>query len=462
MTILTFLLFILIFLIYLCILDAIYKYGQLIPPKSLADMVEALIGIYYIDCGVMGCLQFLEYCGILRPKIFTIRRDLEPMKLVLGETVKGAVYEEQVEKLKRRKLTPMNSIVLGSFPEGNEGAETCFTDRNELVRRAQSIEVPLNQKIDNVLPHAPNFSVFPFDALERLLGHSFKHRELLFMACTHSSVDAKLNNERLEWIGDAAIDWIVCRHYWYTYRLPFIQSQCDIINSRNVSVDLSLEHSTNPHVPTGFLPLSPESLTNARQSAINNESFARLAVKYNFHQFLRINSPHLQIEIDRFADEMRKLGEIRNDIDMVPANTTYIPELLNQLHTHVSVAAPKVLGDLFEALMGALLLDSNYDINHFSSRFDPFLRAICADPADLPTNAIQETLHLYARLGVPRHQIVFTYKEIGSNEGEDERCLGVICQVWVRERCVAEAEGSNKSVAKKLAMEQALKSLKSR
>ena len=104
--------------------------------------------------------------------------------------------------------------------------------------------------------------------------------------------------------------------------------------------------------------------------------------------------------------------------------------------------------------MGALLLDSNFDIDYFTIRFQPFLEACCAAPSNLPTNAIQETLHLYARLGIPRHQIVYTYRDISTTS-----ILGVICQVWVRERCVAEAEGSNKSIAKKMAMEKALREL---
>lgn len=446
-----------ILLYILKLLDAIYKYGQLIPPKSLADILEALIGIYYIDCGVKGALEFLIHCKVLRPEILGIRH-LNPLRLLIGGGGGGGLNSEsfensdQVDKLKRRKLTPMNQIVLDQIDNDNnnhnDGVDLT------LVKATQSINVPMGQKVHNVLPYAPSFSQFPFDALENSLKYVFKFRELLFMACTHCSVDTKLNNERLEWIGDAAIDWLVARHYWYNYRLDCKGARIipDFKLDQNISSDL--DHSSLPHLPTGFLPLSPESLTNSRQSAINNDTFARLVIRCGLHRFIRINSPHLQIEIDRFSNEFKDPSY--NAFDF---NTSKIidpiPLSLDQLHTHVSIAAPKVLGDLFEGLMGALLLDSYFDIDgEFSSAFHPFLEVICSDPSDLPTNAIQETLHLYARLGIPRHQIIYTYKEISRDS-----CLGTICQVWVRERCVAEAEGSNKVVAKKLAMERALNEL---
>lgn len=427
--------------------DALYKYGQLIPPKSLADILEALIGIYYIDCGVQGALNFLIHCKILRPDIMDIRR-LDPLRLLIGSEASS----ELVDKLKRRKLTPMNQIVLDRL-DTQSMSDSISDDHVELalVKATQSMNVPIGQKVHNVLPYAPSSSQFPFETLETSLGHVFNFRELLFMACTHCSVDAKLNNELLEWIGDAAIDWLVARHYWYNYRLDNRGNRVSSHHPRDQATDLL--HSSLPHQPAGFLPLSPESLTNSRQSAINNDTFARLVVRFGLHRFLRINSPHLQIEIDRFGNDLK-------DPKMETAAESTVNELtlplsLDQLHTHVSVAAPKVLGDLFEGLMGAILLDSHFDIDgRFSDSFLPFLNEICSDPCDLPTNAIQETLHLYARLGIPRHQIVYTFKEISRDAS-----LGVNCQVWVRERCVAEAEGSNKVVAKKLAMERALHEL---
>ena len=440
-------------------LDAIYKYGQLIPPKSLADIVEALIGIYYIDGGVQGALHFLAFCGILRQEIFQVRQ-LDPLKFILGEGKIG--QEEQIEKLKRRKITPMTSIILSQDSTGAlEVSESSST--NELLKQTHTLTTPLAAKLENIHPRAPPYPSFPFSALETALSHPFTHRELLFMACTHTSVDLKVNGEKLEWIGDAAIDWIVCRHYWYNYRL-----QCDDDSCEGDAMEISatdttqldsefrtLDHPSRNHIPRGYLPLTPESLTNSRQSAINNDTFARLVIKHNLHRFLRINSPHLQIEIERFAEEVRRDNSDESADGTVTAAMSYTPESLEGLQTHVSVAAPKVLGDLFESLMGALLLDSNFDIEHFSTLFAPFLHHICPSPSSLPTNAIQQTLHLYARLGIPRRQIVCTYKSIS----ETEQCLGVVCQVWVRERCVAEAEGSNKLVAKKLAMEKALNEL---
>lgn len=455
----------------------------MIPPKSLADLLESLIAIYYIDGGTTGALQFLTFCGILRSEVFDVRK-LNPVELLVGDAncvISGE--SEQIAKMKRRKLTPISGIILQQDQEqsgsssSNETAgvsiknsSTAIPSHANHLQAAQSIDVTVSAIVENVQPSAPSFLNFPFEELEKILGHSpFKHRELLFMACTHSSIDGKLCNERLEWIGDAAIDWIVCQHYWYNFRVydhfneneseSEHDSESEAVLSRKEEEEAPLDdftHDSLKKIPTRFLTLSPEDLTNSRQSAINNEAFARLSIRFGLNKFLRINSPHLQIEVGRFEEEIKRELGLLTQQDHQQKSTTNTPDSLNKLHTHVSVAAPKVLGDLFEALAGALLLDTNFNIATFETLLQPFVEFVCAIPSDLPTNAIQETLHLYARLGIPRHQIVCTYKDISTTS-----VLGVICQVWVKDRCVAEAEGSNRFVAKKLAMERALADLKS-
>jgi ribonuclease-3 len=57
-------------------------------------------------------------------------------------------------------------------------------------------------------------------AIERALGHSFENRELLVDALTHSSykneraAQARTDNERLEFLGDAILQWAVSALLW--------------------------------------------------------------------------------------------------------------------------------------------------------------------------------------------------------------------------------------------------------
>ncbi len=55
--------------------------------------------------------------------------------------------------------------------------------------------------------------------LEAQLGHTFRDPSLLARALTHSSAtaDKSRDNERLEFLGDAVLDLVVCEHFFHTY-----------------------------------------------------------------------------------------------------------------------------------------------------------------------------------------------------------------------------------------------------
>jgi ribonuclease-3 len=60
------------------------------------------------------------------------------------------------------------------------------------------------------------------DALEQRLGHSFSEPALLRRALCHrswvaESSDEEVSNERLEFLGDAVLGWVVADHVFHTY-----------------------------------------------------------------------------------------------------------------------------------------------------------------------------------------------------------------------------------------------------
>lgn len=63
------------------------------------------------------------------------------------------------------------------------------------------------------------------EKLQSLLGYQFRNRDLLDLALTHSSVayeqqtetDPKLDNEQLEFLGDAVLGMVVTEHLYRTY-----------------------------------------------------------------------------------------------------------------------------------------------------------------------------------------------------------------------------------------------------
>jgi len=80
--------------------------------------------------------------------------------------------------------------------------------------------------------------------------------------------------QRLEFLGDAILDYLITRHL---YEDP-------------------LQHS-------------PGSLTDLRSALVNNTIFASLAVKNSFHQFFRHSSPGLAGVLQKFVafQEQHKL-----------------------------------------------------------------------------------------------------------------------------------------------------------
>ncbi|AFI04406.1 ribonuclease III [Helicobacter cetorum] len=66
----------------------------------------------------------------------------------------------------------------------------------------------------------PKHQTYPYQKLEKDLGYFFKDKRLLEQALTHKSYRQALNNERLEFLGDAVLDLIIGEllyHKFYQY-----------------------------------------------------------------------------------------------------------------------------------------------------------------------------------------------------------------------------------------------------
>jgi endoribonuclease Dicer len=95
--------------------------------------------------------------------------------------------------------------------------------------------------------------------LEKIIGYMFHNKGLLLEAITHSSclvnkIDGINSYQRLEFLGDAALDFLIAQHLFEAYQ-----------------------------------GLTPGLLTKLRSAFVNNERFARIAVKHKLHTFLRYN-----------------------------------------------------------------------------------------------------------------------------------------------------------------------------
>ncbi|KAL0108749.1 hypothetical protein PUN28_014111 [Cardiocondyla obscurior] len=227
---------------------------QILSDKTVADSVEALIGVYLKGNSIRGAVKLLKWFGILHENV-------------------------NIDKL--LDDNPSNPII-GS---GN---------------------------IDYHMPWA--------NAVETNIGYKFKNRGFLLQALTHPSYTSNGITEcyqRLEFLGDAILDFLIT---------CYIYENCG--------------------------NLSPGDLTDLRSALVNNITFACLTVRYGLHMALLAYAPSLHEIIDRFVKFQEERDFAVNDELLC----VLIEEDDCDLIEYIDV--PKILGDLFESLIGAIYLDS--------------------------------------------------------------------------------------------------------
>uniref|UniRef100_A0A0E0JSJ4 Uncharacterized protein n=1 Tax=Oryza punctata TaxID=4537 RepID=A0A0E0JSJ4_ORYPU len=166
-----------------------------------------------------------------------------------------------------------------------------------------------------------------FEMLEAKLGYSFSVKGLLVEALTHPSqqeLGAKYCYERLEFLGDAVLDILLTTYLF------------------------------NSHKDT-----NEGELTDLRSASVNNENFAQVAVKHNFHHFLQHSSGLLLDQITEYVNRLEG-----SSMDKVELLSDGLPK------------GPKVLGDIVESIAGAILLDTKLDLDVVWGTFKPLLSPI--------------------------------------------------------------------------------------
>ncbi|XP_032232624.2 endoribonuclease Dicer [Nematostella vectensis] len=165
--------------------------------------------------------------------------------------------------------------------------------------------------------------------VEASLGYTFRDRDILLQALTHTSYPRAYSSvnssyEQLEFLGDALLDYLVTRH-----------------------------------VLQRFPRLSPGAITDLRSAVVNNYSLACLTIQRDFHKHMRSMSMALFKVVRRFVRRLSEIEEKETRPDQV-----YSKLLLTTVEDGrggEAIEVPKVLGDLFEALLGALYVDCGRD-----------------------------------------------------------------------------------------------------
>ncbi|XKL67863.1 hypothetical protein PGB90_003354 [Kerria lacca] len=246
-----------------------------IPDKSIADCVEALIGAYLIACGIRGAMLFMSWLGI---KVLPVIHHSKKLN------------EDDVIEIEYGYLNSPPSPLLRSVPNPEAELEKLMVG---------------------------------YDEFERLLNYRFNDRSYLLQAMTHASYSPNCVTDcyqRLEFLGDAVLDYLITRHLYEDKR----------------------QHS-------------PGALTDLRSALVNNTIFAALAIRFGFHKYFRHQSPGL-------ADVIHRFVRIQEDNNHTIFEEYY---LINEEECEEveDVEVPKALGDIFESVAGAIFLDSGMSLD---------------------------------------------------------------------------------------------------
>eukprot|EP00252_Welwitschia_mirabilis_P010483 TRINITY_DN23772_c0_g1_i1.p1 TRINITY_DN23772_c0_g1~~TRINITY_DN23772_c0_g1_i1.p1 ORF type:complete len:406 (+),score=77.52 TRINITY_DN23772_c0_g1_i1:52-1218(+) len=231
--------------------------------------------------------------------------------------------------------------------------------------------------------------------LERLLGCTFEDKKLLETAITHASVSPQNCYERLEFLGDSILGFLFGKYVYDTY-------------------------------PT----LEPKSLTRIRSRNVDNEKLAKAVIKHGIHKYLRI-----QIAMKNTEESWDNfIKTVSTDDNRSFRNGHFKP--------------PKFLADTFEAIVGAIFIDTN-SIDKTWQIIRPLLEPL----AGLEADALDPTSDLTVICQKERKQLEHRECQASSDEL-------VKVEVLIDGSVVSWSEHKTKDLATKAAFAKAVENLK--
>ncbi|XP_055377203.1 endoribonuclease dcr-1 [Condylostylus longicornis] len=251
-----------------------------------------------------------------------------------------------------------------------------------------------------------------FQQLEANLGYKFRDRAYLLQALTHPSYPTnRLTGcyQQLEFIGDAILDFLIT---------CYIFERCG--------------------------DMDPGKLTDLRSALVNNVTLACLTVRHKFHLFLLSQNAALTQSIITFTE-----FQAQNNFKVT--DQVRILMLENEVNSKMAdyINVPKTLGDIFEALIGAVFLDSGNDLNTtWNVIFNLMSVEIYEFIANVPIQIVRQLYEYHGSDPIFDSPIV------------DDDVIMVKCSFTCRnERIEVHGFGKNKKEAKVSAAKSALKHL---
>ncbi|KAH7916192.1 hypothetical protein BJ138DRAFT_996390 [Hygrophoropsis aurantiaca] len=170
-------------------------------------------------------------------------------------------------------------------------------------------------------------------AVETIIGHHFNHPHLLSQALTHASIQGYEGTcyERLEFIGDAILDFMVI---------------CHVFNRND--------------------QLSPGAMTLLKGAMVSNSALAAVCVWSGLHEHLMFESHSLANNIRTYAEQLK----LKQQEEYESASR----ESRSPGQFWLEIEPPKALSDLVESIIGALYVSDGFSLTGGEAVFNKILR----------------------------------------------------------------------------------------
>ena len=208
---------------------------QVIGDKHVANCVEALIGAYLVSCGRSVTRRVMIWFGVAS---------------------KTSAELQDVFNTFSRNIKSFNESPDGNPMVSRNGDERPFGHDSSFLPDASPESCPIPEVC----------------RIEEEVGYRFENKQLLYRALTHASYSRSLafvteSYQRLEFLGDAVLDYVVTLHLYSRF----------------------------PHLNHG-------DLTDFRSALVNNFTVAFLAVQKRLHKSVRGMSPFLLGMMGKFVE----------------------------------------------------------------------------------------------------------------------------------------------------------------
>ncbi|EAT85008.2 hypothetical protein SNOG_07542 [Parastagonospora nodorum SN15] len=277
------------------------------------------------------------------------------------------------------------------------------------------------------------------DVLETLIGYTFKKKPLLLEALTHASFSGPhvhCSYERLEFLGDAVLDYIISKRL-HAHSPELSHQKMHAIRTATVNAS--------------FLAFRLFE-TTIDEETINKTSMRPESQKRAIWQFLRSGSPSLNANRD---NALRQHEQVRDEIIIGLNEAARFP-----WHLFALTDPPKFLSDMVESVIGAVYIDSLGDILTCEAIVRRLGILDCLD--HILCNGV-DCLHPKERLGHLAVDKGVQYARVGMNTEPNEGDKMYKCQVKVGGEDVGDvAEGLKRLNAETVAAWKAVGVLESR